>query len=111
MRSYNTVPFSVERFKEENQRFYRLKVNVLRRVDLGSPVSEVVGTFAVVCILVMGGYFILEERGLLSPEAFITYLLTMTMILQPAKNLTTAYYGIQRGKGGGTSGQGDFICR
>ncbi|MDE6440600.1 MAG: ATP-binding cassette domain-containing protein, partial [Bacteroidales bacterium] len=72
---------------------------VLRRVDLGSPVSEVIGTMAVVCILMVGGYYILGGRGVLSPEAFITYLLTMTMILQPAKNLTTAYYSIQRGKG------------
>lgn len=99
LRSYNTVPFSIARFKAESQLFYKLKVKVLRRVDLGSPVSEVIGTLAVVCILVAGGYFILTGRGGLSPEGFITYLLTMTMILQPAKNLTTAYYGIQRGKG------------
>lgn len=99
LRSYNTEAFSVNRFKEEGERYYNLKVKVLRRVDLGSPVSEVVGTLAVVCILVAGGYYILEDRGVLSPEAFITYLLTMTMILQPAKNLTTAYYSIQRGKG------------
>lgn len=99
LRSYNTVPFSIARFKAESERFYKLKVKVLRRVDLGSPVSEVIGTLAVVCILVAGGYFILAGQSSLSPEAFITYLLTMTMILQPAKNLTTAYYGIQRGKG------------
>lgn len=99
LRSYNTVPFSINRFREENKRFYKLKVRVLRRVDLGSPVGEVIGTLAVVCILVAGGYFILDGRGSLSPETFITYLLTMTMILEPAKNLTTAYYGIQRGKG------------
>lgn len=99
LRSYNTEDFSIDRFKAEGERFYDLKVKVLRRVDLGSPVSEVIGTVAVVCILMVGGYYILGERGVLSPEAFITYLLTMTMILQPAKNLTTAYYSIQRGKG------------
>lgn len=99
LRSYNTEPFSIARFREELDYFYRIKVRVLRRVDLGSPVSEVIGTIAVLGILVFGGYYILGQQSVLSPEVFITYLLTMVIILQPAKNLTTAYYGIQRGRG------------
>lgn len=99
LRSYNTESFSIARFQEELDYFNRIKIRVLRRMDLGSPVSEVIGTIAVLSILVFGGYFILGQQSTLSPEAFITYLLTMVIILQPAKNLTTAYYGIQRGRG------------
>lgn len=99
LRSYNTTTFSINRFKEENNIYNRIKVGVSQRVDLGSPVSEVVGTLAIVCILICGGYYILGKNSVLSPEAFITYLLTLTQILLPAKNLTTAYYSLQRGKG------------
>ena len=99
LRSYNTTAFSIAKFKADNERYYNLKVPLLRRHELGSPLNEVVGTLAIVIILVVGGYYILEQKGSLSPEAFITYLLTMIMILQPAKNLTAAYYAIERGRG------------
>lgn len=99
LRSYNTTAFSIHKFKADNERYYNLKVPLLRRHELGSPLNEVVGTLAIVIILAVGGYYILEQKGSLSPEAFITYLLTMIMILQPAKNLTAAYYAIERGRG------------
>lgn len=99
LRSYNTTAFSIAKFKADNERYYNLKVPLLRRHELGSPLNEVVGTLAIVIILAVGGYYILEQKGSLSPEAFITYLLTMIMILQPAKNLTAAYYAIERGRG------------
>lgn len=99
LRSYNTTAFSIHKFKADNERYYNLKVPLLRRHELGSPLNEVVGTLAIVIILAVGGYYILEQKGNLSPEAFITYLLTMIMILQPAKNLTAAYYAIERGRG------------
>ena len=99
LRSYNTTAFSIAKFKADNERYYNLKVPLLRRHELGSPLNEVVGTLAIVIILAVGGYYILEQKGNLSPEAFITYLLTMIMILQPAKNLTAAYYAIERGRG------------
>ena len=52
-------------------------------------------------ILVIGGYFILSEKSL-RPEAFITYLVTMIQILPTSKNIITAYFTYQSGKGSWT---------
>ncbi|MEG2665526.1 MAG: ABC transporter transmembrane domain-containing protein [Bacteroidales bacterium] len=100
IRSYNTTSFSIAKFKQENTVFNNLKIQVCHRVDLSSPVSEFIGTIAIVGLLILGGYFILgSESTSISPEAFITYLVTLTQILPSSKNIATAYYGLQRGKG------------
>ncbi|MCM1532084.1 MAG: ABC transporter ATP-binding protein/permease [Bacteroides sp.] len=98
IRSYNTTPYAVNKFRKDNDSFYRLNSNVLHRTNLSSPVSEVLGTIAIVVILVVGGYLILSQHSL-RPEAFITYLLAMIQILPSSKNITTAYFVWQSGKG------------
>lgn len=98
IRSYNTTPYAVGKFQKDNDDFYRLNTRVLHRINLSSPVSEVLGTTAIMIILIIGGYLILSEHSL-KPEAFITYLLAMIQILPSTKNITTAYFTWQSGKG------------
>lgn len=98
IRSYNTTAYALGKFKEDNNKFYKLNNRVLHRINLSSPVSEVLGTIAIVTILITGGYLILSEHSL-KPEAFITYLLAMIQILPSSKNITTAYFTWQSGKG------------
>lgn len=98
IRSYNTTPYAVGKFQKDNDDFYRLNTRVLHRINLSSPVSEVLGTTAIMIILLIGGYLILSENSL-KPEAFITYLLAMIQILPSTKNITTAYFTWQSGKG------------
>ena len=49
-------------------------------------------------ILLYGGSMILSKDSSLNAESFILYLLLFGMIINPAKNLTTAFYFIQKGK-------------
>ena len=71
IRGYNTTRYAIEKFHAENDRFFHLNSRVLHRINLSSPVSEVLGTVAIVAILIIGGYLILSEKSL-KPEAFIT---------------------------------------
>ena len=98
IRGYNTTRYAIEKFHAENDRFFHLNSRVLHRINLSSPVSEVLGTVAIVAILIIGGYLILSEKSL-KPEAFITYLLAMIQILPASKNITSAYFNWQSGKG------------
>ncbi|MDE6493181.1 MAG: ABC transporter ATP-binding protein/permease [Bacteroidales bacterium] len=98
LRSYNTTHYAIGKFQAENRRYFHLNSRVLHRINLSSPVSEVLGTIAIVAILVIGGYLILSEKSL-KPEAFITYLLAMIQILPASKNITSAYFNWQSGKG------------
>ena len=78
--------------------FFKLNTRVFRRLYSSHPLNEVLGTTAVALILVIGGYLILSDKSL-RPEAFITYLVTMIQILPTSKNIMTAYFTYQSGKG------------
>jgi subfamily B ATP-binding cassette protein MsbA len=49
------------------------------------------------CILWFGGRLVLGTHNFLQPDAFITYILFFTQIINPAKSLSTAFYNAQRG--------------
>lgn len=98
LRSYNTTAYALRKFDAENASFFKLNTRVLRRVYSSHPLNEVLGTTAVAIILVIGGHFIISEQSL-RPEAFITYLVTMIQMLPTSKNIITAYFTYQSGKG------------
>lgn len=98
LRSYNTCDYAVKKFDDENELFYKLNSKVEQRLSLSSPLNEVLGMAAVAAILIMGGYLIVSKQSL-RPEAFITYLLTMVQILPSSKNIITAVFTWQSGKG------------
>lgn len=84
-------------FEQSNQRHYTFMNQMLFRRDLSSPVSEVLGSFAVIAIIWFGGYLILND-GALQPEIFITYIALFYQIINPAKSISTAVYDIKRGE-------------
>lgn len=98
IRSYNTTAYAIDKFHADNKTFHRLNRRYLHRTNLSSPVSEILGTIAVVSILIIGGYLIITKQSL-RPEAFITYLLAMIQILPSSKSITSAYFTWQSGKG------------
>ena len=48
-------------------------------------------------IMYVGGNLVLLGSGRMAPEDLIVYLAVFAMIIQPAKNITTAYFAIQKG--------------
>jgi subfamily B ATP-binding cassette protein MsbA len=65
---------------------------------MASPMSEFLGVVVLSIILWFGGQLVLAgSKGALKPEAFITYILFFTQIINPAKSLSTAFYNAQRG--------------
>jgi ATP-binding cassette, subfamily B, bacterial MsbA len=98
IKGFNAIDFSNERFKRSNDSFARIKNIIYRRTDLASPLSEFLGTVIVMIILLYGGSMILSTSSSLNAELFILYLMLFIMIINPAKNLTTAFYFIQKGR-------------
>jgi subfamily B ATP-binding cassette protein MsbA len=98
IKGFNAIDFSNERFRKSNDGFTHIKNIIYRRTDLASPLSEFLGTIIVMIILLYGGSMILSKDSSLNAELFILYLMLFIMIINPAKNLTTAFYFIQKGK-------------
>ena len=68
-----------------------------RRYYLAHPVSEFLGTGLIALLLWYGGGLILNEHALIDASTFIYYLILFYSIINPAKDLSKASYGIRRG--------------
>lgn len=69
-----------------------------RRYYLAHPVSEFLGTALIAVILWFGGVLILRGTSLIDAATFIYYLVIFYSIINPAKDLSKAGYGIRRGQ-------------
>lgn len=83
-------------FFTTNRLLNHLRNKIAFRRDMASPMSEFLGVIVLTCILWFGGQLVLNKH-ILKPDAFITYILFFTQIINPAKALSTAFYNAQRG--------------
>ncbi|MBR6168204.1 MAG: ABC transporter ATP-binding protein [Paludibacteraceae bacterium] len=68
-----------------------------RRYYLAHPLSEFLGTALIAVILWFGGLLILGDHSTIDASTFIYYLVIFYSIINPAKDLSKAAYGIRRG--------------
>jgi ABC-type multidrug transport system fused ATPase/permease subunit len=68
-----------------------------RRYYLAHPLSEFLGTTLIAIILWFGGLLILSDHATIDASTFIYYLVIFYSIINPAKDLSRASYGIRRG--------------
>ena len=68
-----------------------------RRYYLAHPLSEFLGTTLIAVILWFGGTLILQKNATIDASTFIYYLVIFYSIINPAKDLSKASYGIRRG--------------
>lgn len=68
-----------------------------RRYYLAHPLSEFLGTALIALILWFGGLLILSDHAMIDASTFIYYLVIFYSIINPAKDLSKAAYGVRRG--------------
>jgi len=68
-----------------------------RRYYLAHPLSEFLGTALIAVILWFGGTLILQNNATIDASTFIYYLVIFYSIINPAKDLSKAFYGVRRG--------------
>ncbi len=84
-----------KKFEDLNQTFYKQSVNVYRKTDLSSPLTETVVTGILMFILFIGGSMVF--KGELTGPLFMTYFILASQLIPPIKQLTTSYSNIQKG--------------
>ena len=98
IKGFNAEPSQKEKFYSENQAFTKQMVSTYRKVDLASPMSELLGTMIMMVIMYIGGRLVIDDRSQsLKPAEFVAYLAIFSQIIPPAKSITQAYYNVQRG--------------
>lgn len=96
IKAFNAERKQFKKFDDQNDELLVIKNKALRRRDLASPVSEVLGITAVVCVLWYGGRLVLNNT-FLDPGDFLAYILIFSQIIQPLKTLSAASYNIRKG--------------
>ena len=97
VKAFNAESKLIRRFQvlinETRSTFNRIN----RRYYLAHPVSEFLGTVLIALLLWFGGLLILGDNSNIDAATFIYYLVIFYSIINPAKDLSKATYGIRRG--------------
>jgi ATP-binding cassette, subfamily B, bacterial MsbA len=97
VKGFNAEEKMKAQFSESNEKYAKVFRRVIRKAYLASPLSEFLSTIVIMIILYVGGNLVLQGSGSMTPANLIVYLVVFSQIIQPAKNITTAYFAIQKG--------------
>ena len=77
------------RFAETNKEYTHTMMKVARHRELSSPLSEILGTLALVFILVVGGWQVFD--GSIQPSVFIFFVIIFARIIPPIQAIVRSY--------------------
>lgn len=97
VKAFNAERHQQLRFTKMNNDLFRIRNKISARKELASPLSEVMGIIVVSIILWFGGRLVLGHQGSLTGPAFIMYLGLFTQIINPFKNLSSAFSNLKKG--------------
>ncbi len=97
IKAFNAEKQMDSRFKSETQSYVKSANAMLRRQALAHPMSEFLGTIAVMVVLWFGGSLILSGTSQIDATSFIFYMTIFYSIINPAKDLSKTGYAVQKG--------------
>lgn len=97
VKAFNAERHQQLRFTRMNNDLFRIRNKISARRELASPMSEVMGIIVVSIILWVGGRSVLSNDPSIDGATFIGYLALFTQIINPFKNLSSAYSNLKKG--------------
>lgn len=97
IKAFNAASFVKDRFNNESKNYSTIMRRMVRRQQLGSPVSELLGVVMVAIILLYGGSLVLSGEGDLKASEFIGYIAVFSQVMRPAKALTDSFANVHNG--------------
>lgn len=97
IKAFNAERQMDARFRSETQSYVKSANAMLRRQALAHPMSEFLGTIAVIVVLWFGGTLILTGSSSIDAASFIFYMTIFYSIINPAKDLSKTGYTVSKG--------------
>ncbi len=97
IKAFNAERQMDTRFRNETQSYVKSANAMLRRQALAHPMSEFLGTIAVIVVLWFGGTLILSGTSSIDAATFIFYMTIFYSIINPAKDLSKTGYAVSKG--------------
>ncbi len=85
LKAFGTEKYEIRRFSQQNQDYYRIHMKSIRNLLLVGPITEIVGAFCGVAIVLFLGKQVLE--GELSFGAFALFFASILQVIRPIKRL------------------------
>lgn len=95
IRIFNAEKYASDTFRQENDFYKNTLIQIMRRKDLSSPLTEFLAIIVVAALLVYGGNLVF--RGDFSASTFVIFITMFYNIIDPAKSFSNSYYSIQKG--------------
>ncbi|MDQ1297428.1 MAG: ATP-binding cassette, subfamily bacterial MsbA [Bacteroidota bacterium] len=97
IKGFNAEKKIKAQFGTSNELYSKIFKRVIRKSYLASPLSEVLASIVVIVLMYIGGLLALKGDGNLTSDKLIAFVVVFSQIIQPAKNITTAWFSIQKG--------------
>jgi subfamily B ATP-binding cassette protein MsbA len=97
IKGFNAEKKMKEQFSTSNENYTKIFKRVIRKAYLASPLSEILASIVVIILMYMGGLLVLKGDGHMTPDKLIAFVIIFSQIIQPAKNITTAWFSVQKG--------------
>lgn len=97
IKAFNSTNRIKEKFDAENKYYSHLTRKMARRQQLASPVSQAMGIFVVVIIVLYGGGLVISGSKEFTASDFITYIAIFSQVMQPVKAISDSFSGIHSG--------------
>jgi subfamily B ATP-binding cassette protein MsbA len=98
VKAYNMEEFEINKFRQLNQKHFRINAKIALAYSLAAPVMDIIGGLVAAGLFAVGMNRI--ARGTLSPGQFTSFLTALFMMYAPIKRLSTAHNDYQQGKAG-----------
>jgi len=97
IKAFNATNYIKERFNNENKRYSKILRSMAKRQQSASPVSETLAVIMISCIVLYGGFLILNKESDLSGAEFVAYIAIFSQLMRPAKAISDSFSNIHSG--------------
>jgi len=97
IKAFNATDFIKKRFNDENTKYSKILRSMAKRQQSASPVSETLSIIMISCIVLYGGYLILNKSSDLGGSQFITYIAIFSQLMRPVKSISDSFSNIHSG--------------
>jgi len=94
VKAFSMQEYEYEKFKKQNNSFYKLEMKSVKRMNSISPINEFTEAIFLVCVLYLAGMHILG--GKLSWGSFLYFVTSVLLMVKPVKRLGKVYAIIQK---------------
>jgi len=97
VKAFGMENYEIERFREEEKKYFRLLTSLIRRRALASPITETLGVITISIILYFIGSQIVQGQSDMTPGAFFVFLGIFFQMMPSIKLFGQVFNSIQEG--------------